>query len=228
VTIHRSTNASAVAIVALILILPLICPSASAQTSTAFDPTEKFSIPTYNGVVRFAVNGTYSNATFEDNAWTFTDLSLNQSQPMPYLQISAKDSDVTVWYYGINTFFPSDMLSYFTQDSGQQVVNMGLANAGNSVDWVVYSNGTFVTNGWNVSRNGTVTVDGLGGNITLIYFGFTNELGNSNLPFYEQHSVAITVAVALAITVAVAAAINVTVKRRSASLQSKPSMEAKP
>ena len=31
-------------------------------------PAEKFSIPLYNGTVSFAVNGTYSKATFE-NEW---------------------------------------------------------------------------------------------------------------------------------------------------------------
>lgn len=226
--IHRSVKVCAVAVAALVLILPLICPNALAQTSTAFDPTQKFSVPAYNGVVRFAVNGTYSNATFQDNAWTFTDLSLNQSQPMPYLQISTKNSDVTVWYYGVNTLFPYNMLNYYTQDNGQQSINMGLTNAGESVDWVVFSNNTFVTNGWNVLQNGTVTVTGLTGNITVIYFGFTNELGNSNLPWYEQHSVAIAVAIAVAATVGVAIAVNITVKKRSANLQPTPAQEAKP
>ena len=173
------------------------------------------------------MNGTYSNATLQDNAWTFTNLSLNQSQPMPYLQISAINSNVTVWYYGVNTFFPSDMLTYFTADSGQQLINMGVADAGSSVDWVVLSNGTFVTNGWNVSHNGTVTVTGLTGNLSVIYFGFTNELGNANLPFYEKHSVAIAVGIALAVTIGIAVAINVAAKKRNANVTSERPREAK-
>jgi len=209
-------------------LLLLICPNASAQTSTAFGPSKVFSVPSYNGAINFAVDGTYSNATFQDDAWTFADLSLNQSQPMPYLQISAKDSNVTVWYYGYNVYFPSDMLVYYTQDNGEQVINMGLPNAGNTVDWVVFSNNTFVTNGWTLSPDGTVTVAGLTGNITVVYFGFTSQMNNSNLPWYEQHSVAIAVAIAVAVTVGAAVAVSVTLKKRSPKLQAAPTEEVKP
>jgi hypothetical protein len=217
-----------VSIVVIGLLLILSCPYASAQTSRAFDPNTKFSLPAYDGSISFAVNGSYSNATFEGDAWIFNDLRLNQSQPMPYLELSARNSDIVVSYYGGSSFFPGDMLGYFAQGLGQQVINMGIANAGNKVDWVVFSNGTFVSNGWNVSHNGTVTVTGLTGNITVIYFGFTDELGNSNLPFYEQHSVAIATAIALTATVGAAVAVNVFAKRRSVRSQSGPLKEAKP
>lgn len=102
------------------------------------------------------------------------------------------------------------------QGEGRQVLNIGVVGAqgGVSVNWVVFSNGTFVSKDWSVSRNGTVTVNGLTGIVSVIYFGFTNDLGNANLPFYEQHSVAIAVTVAVAVTLAVAVVVKVGVKRR--------------
>jgi len=213
VAIHSSGVGSGIAI---ILILLLSCPNTLAQTSTAFDPANKFSVPSYNGVISFAVNGTYSSATFANNTWIFTNLRLNQSETMASLEISTSNSNVTVIYYGVNAFFPSNQLSYFAQGQGQQFINMGLgSSAGRSVDWVVFSNDTFVTNGWSVSHDGTVTVTGLTGNVSVIYFGFTNELGN-NLPFYEQHSVAIAVGVGVVVTVAFAVGVNIVFKRRSA------------
>ena len=92
---------------------------------------------------------------------------------------------------------------------------MGTGFQGNSADWTVTSNGTFLNTGWSVSRNGTVTVTGLTGRISIIYFGFTNQLGNSNVPFYEQHSVAIAVVLAIVFTVIAAVAARISVRRHS-------------
>ena len=141
---------------------------------------------------------------------------INGSEPLQNLEISTENSNVTVFSYHTNIFgFPSDWLSYFVHGQGQQIINIGVGlHGGSNVDWVVLSNGSFISNGWSVSRNGTVTLTGLTGNMSLIYFGFTNQLANSNLPFYEQHSVAIAVAVAFGVTVAAAVAVNVAVKRR--------------
>lgn len=210
--IHRSGVG-----VAVIVILLLTCASALAQESTAFDTNDRFSVPAYNGVISFAVNGTYSSATLEGATWDFTDLQLNRSEPLENLQIAVENSDVTVFSYRTTTTgFPNDRLNFRVQGKGKQVINMGVGlNGGGSVDWVVSSNGTFVNSGWSVSRNGSVTLIGLTGNINVIYYDFTGQLPRSNLPFYEQHSVAIAVAVAVAVTVAAAVAVNVVIKRRS-------------
>ena len=214
--------------VALIALVPLASSNVLGQTSKSYATNARFNLPASNASISFAVNGTYSNATLEGNSWVFTDLSLNQSKPMPYLEISARNSNMTVWYYGLATFFTADMLNYFAQGAGEQTLNMGIQNAGNKVDWVVFSNGTFETNGWTLTSDGTVTVTGLTGNITVIYFGFTNELGNSKLPFYDQHSVAIAVAITVASTVGVAISVNFVAKRRSMLLQSEVKEEQTP
>jgi hypothetical protein len=213
--IYRNDFAGGVAVVAILFIFLWTCPSTLAQ-STAFGPTTKFSVPVYNGVISFAVNGNYSSATFEDNIWIFTNLLLNGSQPLENFEISCKDSNVTVNSYQTIIFgFPSEFLNISVQGKGQQVINMGIgAYTGTNVDWVVASNVTFLNNGWNVSHNGTVTLTGLTGNLNIIYFDFTNQLGASNQPFYEAHSVAIAVTVAIIATVAVAVVLKVADKRR--------------
>jgi hypothetical protein len=196
------------------------CPSTFAQP-TAFGPTTKFSVPAYNGTISFAVNGNYSAATFDDNTWMFTNLLLNGSQPLEKLEITSKNSSVIINSYQTITFgFPSDFLNISVQGKGQQVINMGVgAYSGTNVDWVVASNVTFLNSGWSVSHNGTVTLTGLVGNLNIIYFNFTSQLGASNQSFYEAHSVAIAVAIAVSATVAVAAVLKVEDKRRASRVE---------
>ncbi len=214
--INRKGYASAVAIIVIILTTTLTCPNTLAQTRTAFGHTTKFRVPAYNGVISFASNGTYTSAVFEDNKWVFANLLLNRSQPLGSLVISAEDSNVTVYSHYVTTvYFPNERLTYLAQGKGEQVINMGVGlHGGSNVDWIVSTNGTFVSNGWSVSHNGTVTVTGLTGNISIVYFGFTNQLAKSNQPFYEQHSVAIAVTIAVAVTVGVAVVVKVEVRRR--------------
>ena len=82
VKINRGKVSTGIALIVIIFILSLTCPNTQAQTNISFKPSDKFSIPAYNGSIRFAVNGIYSNATFENNTWTFTNLYLNGSQPL--------------------------------------------------------------------------------------------------------------------------------------------------
>ncbi len=198
------------------LFLPFFCPNSLAQSSKAFGPDTKFGIPAYNGVINFGVSGNYSSATFEDNNWVFTNLHLIGSDPLENFTISAKNSNVTVYGHFVTTvYFPNERLNYIAQGKGEQIINMDVGvNGGSSVDWVILTNGTFVSNDWSVSHDGTVTVTGLTGNITVIYFGFLSQLGVSNLPFYEAHSVAIVVTVAVTVTIVVAVVLKVEVKRR--------------
>lgn len=68
------------AILMIVLVFPYIYPNAQAQTVTTFTPADKFSIPAYNGVISFAVNGSYSEATLDNDTWTFNSLTLNGSR----------------------------------------------------------------------------------------------------------------------------------------------------
>ncbi len=61
--------------------------------------------------------------------------------------------------------------------------------------------------GWDLLPNDKVFVSGLSGNISVSHFGYVIP-DTSNLPFYQQHSVIITVTALLAVTVAVALVIK--------------------
>ena len=156
----------------------MFCPNALAQSSKAFGPDAKFGVPAYNGIVTFGVNGNYSSAEFEGNNWVFTNLRLNGSDPLENFTISARNSNATVyWHYVTTVYFPNERLDYIAEGKGEQMINMDVGTyGGSSVDWVILTNGTFVSNNWSVSHNGTVTVTGLTGNITIIYFGFMSQI----------------------------------------------------
>ena len=191
------------------------------QTPVSFSPSDKFSIPSLNGTINFAVNGSYLNAVVKDNTWIFTNLTLQGSTRVGNLSVSVQNCNITIFSY--SNFFgvrQTLRLSYTVQGVGVQMFNFGIGQINlqfSSTDWsVTRPGGVFLAEGqnWNITRDGTVTVTGLTGNITVIYFGFLSQLGVSNLPFYEAHSVAIAVTAAVAVTIVVAVVVKVEVKRR--------------
>ena len=102
VKINSGKISTGVAIIAILFILSLTCSYTQAQTNTAFTSAAKFLVPAYNGSISFAVNGTYSTATFENNTWTFTDLHLNRSTLLGSFDISTQNSNITVVSYEAN------------------------------------------------------------------------------------------------------------------------------
>ena len=57
-----------------------------------------------------------------------------------------------------------------------------------NAEWSVLFNDVFMGegDGWSMARDGTITVTGAVGNVTIIYYSI--EDGNStDLPFFEQH-----------------------------------------
>lgn len=211
--VHSGRTKLGLVLIVSILVLPFIASNALAQVPTAFSSATKFTIEKSNGVVNFATSGNYSTAILEDNTWVFNGLLLKGSEPLQNLQISTADANVTIESYELSSFnIPSERLNILVQGKGQQVINMGVsaqAGAGDAVNWVVYSNDSFISSGWKVSNNGAITLSSLTGNLSIIFFSFTSQLGNTNEPFYEQHSVAIAVAVAFAVTVAVATTVKI-------------------
>jgi len=64
--------------------------------------------------------------------------------------------------------------------------------------------------GWTITPDGTVTVTGAVGNVSIARYSFSSSNGDtSNLPFYERHSVTIATVTTVAATVAVATLIKV-------------------
>ena len=228
VTINCNKVSDGIAIIVIILIFTWTCPNTQAQTDITFSPADKFSIPSYNGAISFAVNGTYSEATFENDTWTFMNLRLNGSQPLANFQVSTQNSNVTIFSYRAtnNTSFQSVRLRYAVEGQGKQILNLGLGpeegGLGSSLEWsVIVKNNVFSAQGegWTISHDGTMVVNGANGNVSIVHYGFLGSFGNglqnSNLPFYQQHSVAIVIAMVVAVTVIVAIVIKVKSKGHS-------------
>ncbi|MGA3061536.1 MAG: hypothetical protein ABSD92_14400 [Candidatus Bathyarchaeia archaeon] len=219
VTINGNKVSAGVAIFVIIFVFPLFCSYVQAQTSIAFSPAEQFSVPAYNGSISFAVNGTYSKATFENNTWTFSNLLLDRSQPLENFHISTQNSNITISSYATfnNTVVNSIRLRYAVEGQGKQILNLNLGAEPNpSVEWsVTVNNNVSLAEGksWSISHDGTMTVNGASGNVSIVRFDFSalfgNSESNSNLPFYQQHSVAILIAAAFALVVVVAVLIKV-------------------
>lgn len=205
------------------MVFGVLTPSVHAQNlTTEFTSDTEFKVPQLNGVIRFAQNGSYTHAALEGDSWVFTHLSLNGSEPLGNLTISAKDSQITIY-----TFYSSadsgffgriGAIRYFASGVGEQTFNLALDvnHSTHQSEWGVIvsdSNGdeVFLAEGkdWRLDSDNTVTVDGVEGLVNVIYFGsmFRNA-DESDKPWVEQHSVAIATVVVLAATVAAATIIS--------------------
>ncbi len=219
--INRGKVSTGIAIIFIIFILSLTCLNTQAQTNISFTPSDKFYTPENNGSIGFAVNGTYSNATVENNTWTFTNLCLTGSQPVENFEISTQDSNVTIFSYLTfnNTAFQGVQLKYTVEGKGKQVLNLGLGPQEEGWEWSIAFNNVFIGegDGWNILHNGTLVVTGATGNVSIydFFYFFGSNAPNSNLTFYQQHSVAIIITVAVAATVIVAVVIKVNSRKHS-------------
>lgn len=203
------------------LLLTLECPNALAQTDTQLIPETKFTTPQYSGEISFAINGTYTKATLENNTWTFENLHFYNSEPIETFKVSAENSDVTIVSYQKANFSSSNRilrLSYTVEGQGKQTFNFGLDS--NDGEWSVIFNDVFMGegDGWTLSPDATLTLTGVTGNVSLLCFRFPDSFGggnNSENQFHIQHSVAIATAILVAATVIV----TVTIKVRNKTLQ---------
>jgi hypothetical protein len=82
-----------------------------------------------------------------------------------------------------------------------------------SVEWsVIVGNNVFMAEGegWSISHDGSMVVTGITGNVSIAHWDFGgNGLSSSNLPFYQQHSVAIATVMAVAIVISLAVVIKI-------------------
>ena len=90
-------------------------------------------------------------------------------------------------------------------------MNLGLGSSASLFEWTIIFNSAIIGegNGWTISHNGTLTVSGAAGNVSVILFDFGDVTPSSNLPFYEQHSVAIAVVAGLAVVVVIAVVVKI-------------------
>jgi hypothetical protein len=212
------------AVLLIILVLSCSYPSAQAQSDITFTPKNTFVIPTSNGTISFAFNGTYAKASLVNDVWTFVNLHLAYSQLLEKLEVSAKNSKITIISY--NSFdtrfrgFRGALLNYKVEGQGKQTFNMGIPLT--EGEWSVLLENEFKGegDGWSVSPDATLTITGAKSNVTIWYFGFPESFNaeDANNPFYIEHSVAIATAVALAVTATFAFAIRKKNPKDSAKL----------
>ena len=67
--------------------------------------------------------------------------------------------------------------------------------------------------GWNLLRDNTVVVTGAVKNATIVHYFFIGTLDDSNLPFYQKHSIVIITVAAVALIVAIAIILKVKVRK---------------
>lgn len=197
-----------VSLFCIVLILTLICPTIRAQNSTVFTSTDKFSFPDTNSILSFSVEGSYEMASFENGAWKFVNLLLNDPEQLEGLNltVSTKESDLTIrTYRRFDITFQGIILNYVVDGKGEQSFDFGLTPEQGA--WSVLFDEDLISegDGWNISDDSKLTVTGATSNVTILYVNYSN-FGDdsSNKPFYEQHSVAIIATALVTVTVIVA------------------------
>jgi hypothetical protein len=190
-----------------------------AQNSTSFTTQDTFNIPSYNGTIRFAVNGTYKEASLENGTWTFNGLTLNNSLPLGTLKFSAENCEVTIYSFYTANYSSRRLgyIRYYAEGLGEQTVNFGFNSStqSNPSEWTVVTEGNvFLAEGqnWRLLPDNTLNIQGVTGNLTVARYNYGYPVDNQ--PFYMQHSVIILIAIAVAVTVTLATIIKLKTKAR--------------
>jgi len=188
-------------------------PSVVGQETVEFTQHDRFEIPQLNSSIRFAYNGTYMQATLKDNTWHFRGLTLNSSgsRSLGDFSVSVRDSNITI--FSVSAFNASNrrFMWYYAEGAGQQIFDLCISGSTHISEWwVMLSGGVFLAPGrdWQLLDDNVVAVNGQTGNVFVVY----NDFGldeSRNVPFVEQHSVALSTAVILAVTVTAAALLRI-------------------
>ena len=189
------------AILAVVTLLLLY--NAKAQIETVFMQNSTFEISSQEANISFGVGGTYTSASLANGTWSFTNLKLNGSQTISNFEVSARNSNITInSFFSRNVTLRSARLRYVAEGTGEQTFQMGIAAGegrwGLHPEWSVIVNGVWLGegDGWRITPDGTVTIKGATGNVSIVNYNFSGLVGSDEgLPFYEQHSVSITTAV---------------------------------
>lgn len=217
-TKSKPIQAATAALFIVATVLSLLFGNVQAQTPSTFTSTDRFDIPQLNGSIRFGYNGSYASAVLANNTWVFTNLTLNNISRPGTIKVSAQNSNITIYSFSL-VFFNQSRISvrYNAQGAGQQFFDFGLNKSvpTHQSEWsVIIPGSVFLANGqgWKLQSDNTVIVTGQTGNISVSRFNF-GVPNDSNLPFYERHSVALITIAIVAATVAVAAIISVKVRK---------------
>jgi hypothetical protein len=204
--IRRRTGLCLVTLWVFVVGLILINPFVFADSDIPFTPETPFNIPNCNGWIYFSVNGVYSSAILENNSWIFSNLHLSNSHNLKSFTASAKDCNITIISFEVfSSYENSGMLRYNVTGLGTQAFNLGLSPSFGlsskfrqlgvmfSTEFINGSDFLEEGDGWQISPDGTITVTNATTGVGIFYLDFPQEFTNSNLPFYQRHSVTIIV-----------------------------------
>jgi hypothetical protein len=113
------------------------------------------------------------------------------------------------------------VLTYFAEGQGTQTLNIGIGagkeQGGINIEWSVIENDTFIAQGnkWNITPEGTLTMTGFAGNVTVFYFSLGENASGENLSFIQQHSIVILTAFVVVVTIVVAIVVRAKSKKHS-------------
>ena len=188
--------------------------SVNAQTEVPFTFEDVFEMPSQNGAIRFAANGTYESANLEDGFWTFRNLYMPDSRGVEKLNltISATDCELTFYpylsapyLYGV-ALLKWVILPYTVSGQGSQVINLGFDPDNSQLDVILDGSFAARNQGWTKADDGTLTITGSYSNVTLWYIAHPEPSEDDS--FLSEHYVVIGSAGFLAVTVVLAAVIN--------------------
>jgi len=230
--ITKSKLLCVILVIVTLSILSPIYPNVQAQTNIPFTSADKFAIPIYNGTISFALNGSYSQATLQNDSWNFVNLRLTRSFPLQNFTISVLNCNITVISYSsTNITRQTRQLRYSVEGDGKQIFNFGEALTGggqfSSVDWsVITENNVFLAEGegWTISKTRTITVNEPTGTYRVVDWGIFGITG-SNGPFYAQHSVAIATGVVVGIIICVSIILTIRSRKHSSEKEFSENLE---
>lgn len=177
----------------------------------------QFFIPSCGGSISFAVNGTCTSTNFENNGWNFNDLRLDGSELLNNIWLST-NSNISVASIMViqNSTSQTIQVSYLAENQGSQMLTFG--PEGDAKQWRVINNNVSLpeSEAWSVSSEGTINITGISGDVVVQQVSFGDFFGNgeaySSLPFFEQHTVGVTLAAALVVTLVFAVIVKMKTK----------------
>lgn len=190
-----------------------------AQTQGVIIPNYKFEIPNSKGSISFSLNGTYEAVNLENDKWIFQDLQINNSFRIDNFEVSANNSEIII--RSIDSFGDdaNGLIFYYSVNGvGIQTFNFGLDATGG--EWSIAFDDIFIpeNSGWRHLEDNTLIITGATSNVTSLYFVFPDIFGgdtdNSNLSFFQQHSVAIITSAFLIMAVSSAVLIKYSIKKK--------------
>jgi hypothetical protein len=186
-----------------------------AQHEITFTTADVFEIPSKNSSIRFATNGTYSNAIFENGEWSFEKLFFSELFGPEKLNVtvSATDCDITINPYLVfNRISRGEnvkwvIFSYMVLGQGTQVFNLGLDPKEGQLDAILDGEFIGLNHGWSRAPDGTLTITAATTNVTLWYYGYPESYTQKG-EFVDEHSVVIGSTFSVAVIVALAIVIT--------------------